>query len=677
MRWAIKTLLHSGLTGWFFLSFAAAAEPLDAGMVIREAHYAILPEEIGLGDVQAAWAAGRFQPVPPSGRLPVTLGGEHLWTRLVWDNPGARVRQVVLEIIDFLEDHTALYFENEAGDWEQHLAGENVPFAEKSLWGREPAFFINIPPREDWVVWINNASDESQWPLYRLHDPADNFLRLRRGHDKWTGFYYGGLLALACYNLFVYSVLRRKEILYFLIYVMTFGLGFFLYQGLQFEWIPWLQSPFHNLIMASVMCLSVVALTQFSRKFLVVADYVPWLDRWLRVFMLIMTGSTGVLLGYAVVLGVDRRLWTDWPGFYHGIFPVLTITIMVGYVVLALAGVFLLRRGCRQARFFLLGFGAIFLFLVPAMLSQVQGRPVLSDIVWVQIGSGLEMFFFAFALVDKIRIMRDEKDAAVEKAEHESAERTRLERAHAEIVRQKLLLEEMHQQKSEFLGIAAHDLKNPLNAIQAIAWLLEEDERRPGQARMPAGERVGFITDVADSAERMLAIIDTLLEAETLDSGRIELNLKGHPLGSLVEAAWRGLSSTAKAKGMVADISVPDGLLVLVDEARFRRVLENLLSNAIKYSPAGGSIRLEAAPDFVPGRVMITIGDSGPGFSEQDIPRIFGRYRKLSARPTGGESSTGLGLYIVKRLLELQGGSIRLASPPGQSAIFRIDIPAA
>ena len=105
------------------------------------------------------------------------------------------------------------------------------------------------------------------------------------------------------------------------------------------------------------------------------------------------------------------------------------------------------------------------------------------------------------------------------------------------------------------------------------------------------------------------------------------------------------------------------------------RVLENLLSNAIKYSPPGGEILLQAVGADAPGTIVIALHDSGPGFSASDLPQLFGRYRKLSARPTAGESSSGLGLYIVHRLLDLQGGRIALVSPPGKSAIFRIEVP--
>jgi signal transduction histidine kinase len=456
-----------------------------------------------------------------------------------------------------------------------------------------------------------------------------------------------------------------------------FGAAFFLYQGLQFRWLPWLQSPHHNLLIALCSCASIYALVQFSRNFLAIPDHIPGYDRWMARLGRFFGGLCGLLALYMVAIAVRRELWSNFPTFYLTVFKALALATAAGYAVISIVAAAALRSGCRQARFYLLGFGAIYLFLIPVLVSQARGTSAVSDIYWVQIGSCLEMLLFAFALADKLRDLRAQKNAAEEKALAETAERTRLERAHEEILRQRDRLEELDRQKSEFLGIAAHDLKNPLNAVQGIAVLLSADERLPASQRMRPEEREEFLSDVEDCSHQMLAIIDSLLETDALEGGRLKLAREPHALSDLVERAWRGLARTAEAKRITVSIRVPLHLRVMVDRDRFLRVLENLLSNAIKYSPPGGAILLQAVEGELPGRIVMALQDSGPGFSAADMPQLFGRYRKLSARPTAGESSSGLGLYIVYRLLELQGGTIAVISPPGQSAIFRIEVPSA
>ncbi len=677
LRPLIQTARSYVRIGWLLLALAFGLQARAASLESGTVEFALLPAGLGREAAEQAWTGGRFAPVPPAGTLPITAAGEDLWLRVVWSNPDASVRWVALELRDFFEDDTSIWVADAAGGWTEHRVGERIPFPERSLWGREPVAWFSTPGAASFVTWINARNDESQWPLFQIHDPADSYLKSRRGHDVWLGFYYGALLALGLYNLFLYTVLRRVEILYFLLYVGTFGVGFFVYQGLQFRWLPWLQSPHHNLLIAFCTCASIYALVQFSRKFLAIPDYIPGFDRWMERLGRLFAGLCGLLALYMLVVAVRRDLWTEFPAFYLAIFKALSLVTASAYAVISVVAAASLKAGCRQARFYLLGFGAIYLFLIPVLVSQAQGTAAVSDIYWVQIGSAVEMLLFAFALADKIRHMRDEKIAAEEKALAESVERTRLELAHEKILRQKQQLEELDRQKSEFLGIAAHDLKNPLNAVQGIAVLLSADESLPPAQRMAPAERKEFLSDIEDSSHQMLGIIDSLLETDALEGGRLKLSRAPHDLRGLVDRAWRGLARSAEAKHITVSLRVPDHLRVLVDADRFQRVLENLFSNAIKYSPAGGAILLQAVAGDVPGRVVIALQDSGPGFSAADMSQLFGRYRKLSARPTAGESSSGLGLYIVHRLLELQGGTIAVISPPGQSAIFRIDVPSA
>lgn len=662
---------------WLLLALAAGIRAEAAGLAVSAVEYARLPAGLDRGGAEQAWTEGRGTRLERGDALPATRAGEDLWLRIVWTNSGASARWVALELNDFFEDNTSIWVPDSAGGWTEHRVGERVPFSERSLWGREPVAWFSTPGQESFVTWLNARNDESQWPLFTIHDPADDYLKGRRAHDVWLGFYYGALLALAFYNVFLYTVLRRVEILYFLLYVAAFGVAFFLYQGLQFRWVPWLQSPHHNLLIALCSCASIFALVQFSRKFLAISQHIPGYDRWMALLGRFFGGLCGVLALYMLAIAVRRELWSDFPAFYLSVFKALALVTAAGYAVISIVAAAALRAGCREARFYLLGFGAIYLFLIPVLVSQARGTAAVSDIYWVQIGSCVEMLLFAFALADKLRHLRAEKNAAEEKALAETAERTRLERAHEEILRQKDRLEELDRQKSEFLGIAAHDLKNPLNAVQGIAVLLSADESLPASQRMPPEERREFLSDIEDSSHQMLGIIDSLLETDALEGGRLKLAREPHELSGLVERAWRGLARSAEAKRITVSLRVPLHLRVVVDRDRFQRVLENLFSNAIKYSPPGGAILLQAVQGELPGRIVIALQDSGPGFSAADMSQLFGRYRKLSARPTAGESSSGLGLYIVHRLLELQGGTIAVISPSGQSAIFRIEVPSA
>src|SRR5206468_5243470 len=123
------------------------------------------------------------------------------------------------------------------------------------------------------------------------------------------------------------------------------------------------------------------------------------------------------------------------------------------------------------------------------------------------------------------------------------------------------------------------------------------------------------------------------------------------------------------------DVDAPESLTVSGDPDRLREAIDNLVSNAIKYSPIGGEIAISVKRDD--DDVLIRVSDNGPGLSPEDMSRLFGRFQRLSAKPTAGESSTGLGLSIVKRIIDMHGGEVSAASAgPGQGSSFTITLPA-
>ena len=129
-------------------------------------------------------------------------------------------------------------------------------------------------------------------------------------------------------------------------------------------------------------------------------------------------------------------------------------------------------------------------------------------------------------------------------------------------------------------------------------------------------------------------------------------------------------------KQQTITVSAPPQLMTMCDTDRIREAIDNLVSNAIKYSPVGGRIAVVVTEDE--DNAMIRVSDEGAGLSPEDLGRLFGRFQRLSAKPTAGESSTGLGLSIVKRIIDMHGGEVTAESPgPGQGSIFTVTLPTA
>jgi signal transduction histidine kinase len=248
--------------------------------------------------------------------------------------------------------------------------------------------------------------------------------------------------------------------------------------------------------------------------------------------------------------------------------------------------------------------------------------------------------------------------------------RTHLELKHARdtIVRYGQELSRLNEEKNEFMGIAAHDLRSPLGTIQGFSDLLLDD---PEMARE---EREDFTRRISDTATRMSEMVQNLLDANRIERGEMKLNLAptelSAPLGGVVEA-YRPRAA-AKQQSVHLQNETPP-VTVVVDPSVLVQVLENLVSNAVKYSPPGKDIfvRLKRLPDAV----RCEVQDDGPGLSAEDQKKLFGKFARLSAKPTGGEHATGLGLSIVKKMVEAMNGRVWCESEPGRGALFIVQFP--
>ena len=229
-------------------------------------------------------------------------------------------------------------------------------------------------------------------------------------------------------------------------------------------------------------------------------------------------------------------------------------------------------------------------------------------------------------------------------------------------------LQEANALKSQLLHIAAHDLKTPLHSIRGFAEVLQ-DELADG------GETHELLDMIMGAADRMTTLISQILEAEALESGRLELELRPVDLEALARSVVSHHRQSAEAKQQQIVFAAEEAdLRVAASTDWMREALENLVSNAVKYSPHGKTIWVDVAAG--PEGVRFSVRDEGPGIQPLEQALLFKKFQRLSTRPTGNESSTGLGLSIVKLIVELHGGTVWAESAPGVGSTFFIELPA-
>jgi two-component system, sensor histidine kinase and response regulator len=244
-------------------------------------------------------------------------------------------------------------------------------------------------------------------------------------------------------------------------------------------------------------------------------------------------------------------------------------------------------------------------------------------------------------------------------------------RTHLELQYARQRLRDMNDEKNEFMGIAAHDLRNPLSAIRGYAEMIVEDAQDLQPAEIAEnGRRIG------ETARRMAEMVQNLLDANRIEHGELKLNLAATEMRALVSSVVETQRPRAAAKGQTIDLEIPENpVTARVDAAVAVQVLENLVSNAVKYSPLGKRIwvRLKGFPEAA----RCEVQDEGPGLSAEDQKKLFGKFARLSAKPTGGEHATGLGLSIVKKMVESMNGKVWCESQLGQGALFVAQFPSA
>ncbi len=231
-------------------------------------------------------------------------------------------------------------------------------------------------------------------------------------------------------------------------------------------------------------------------------------------------------------------------------------------------------------------------------------------------------------------------------------------------------IQEVNQRKSAFVTLVSHELKTPLTSMMGYTALLLE-----GQGGPLAQRQREWLGVIRDNADRLVTLIDDLLDMARIEAGKIELQRTPLDLVPLIQEVARVLRPQLEGKGQWLTLDLAEALPAVVGDAdRVRQILTNLLSNALKYTPPGGRITITARRDA--GCVRVAVQDTGIGLAPEDQAQLFTPFFRAQNDATQGVGGTGLGLAITQALVELHGGAITVTSVPGQGSTFSFTLPA-
>ena len=229
-------------------------------------------------------------------------------------------------------------------------------------------------------------------------------------------------------------------------------------------------------------------------------------------------------------------------------------------------------------------------------------------------------------------------------------------------------LVELNQLKNKFLGMAAHDLRNPLTSIRGFSEILLDGELGP-----ISEEQKEFLGIINTTSNEMLTLLNDLLDISVIESGKLDLQRTMGSLNKIITDRIRINEVIAEKKDMTIHADLDETPELLFDPNRITQVFDNIVSNAIKFSPSGTTVFVTMKKSG--NNIKVSVRDEGPGISEEDQSQLFGEFQRLSATPTGGEKSTGLGLSIVKKMVEAHNGTLTVESVVGSGATFSFELP--
>ncbi len=666
--------------------------PAVSGIVLGTScfYLADSTKALTLNDILSPSTLSRFkrstETIPSFGLVKPTY-----WFLIRVQNTTPTVDDWLLEIAYPPLDTVEVFTHDSSGTWSSVVMGDMMPFSVRPVKTRTYVVPLALHDTLARTIIVRvNTESSMQMPMILRH--SAQFAESTARTELVYGLFFGIMLALMLYNGFLYASLRSLYYAFYIIYMAASTLYLVVLNGFAQQYL-WNDSPrFINYLNVGMVGMVIFSLALFAREFLRLRRFAPQMAKALLVAMAggLAVAGLGIVLPYqlAVQIGVVVNF--------------ITITLVV------VSGALVWKRGNSSARYF---FIAVSFFLLGNIIFVLKTIGFLPSNIFtnhiVEIGLAIEGLLFAFALAERYRQFRIEKEAAQREAlrieqeaktqlEGKVEERTNeLAKTNAEMQRQmvilndqaveiemtnvelqekNLLLEGLNREKNEFLGVAAHDLKNPLQTI-----IMNTSMIRRYAERMSEEQQTELLDRIEETSRRMHDIIEKLLDSNAIESGKIVLHNASIPLVSEVRNLVQDYQHKATAKNITLHFtSEREDLCVFADKHRTAQVIENLLSNAIKFSPHGKNVFVRLTNDEAsPHHIRLDIQDEGPGLSTADKEKLFGKFTRLSARPTGGEHSTGLGLSIVKKLVEAMHGEIWCDSELGNGATFCVRLPSA
>jgi two-component system sensor histidine kinase BarA len=519
---------------------------------------------------------------------------------------------------------------------------------------RVPTFRVELPNSDPVDLYIRIESHSSSLiaplriqaePLHSSYFQMDSLL--------W-GFFYGGLLILAIYNLALFFGVKEKSLLAYVGYIFAVILWQFVWGGhthlLFTQGIPsWLAG--HSELIFVIIGISSGL---FTKTFLETEKYSPTAHPIINLLLICQA-----LTGLVCFIDLLPSMWKNNLVYGVGLIAIL------GYVYAGFEAFF---NNFKPARYFIFAWGMLATGAIVGMLSLLGVLPSNDFTTYCfQVGVFLEAGLFSFALMEK---SRGQLESEVEQATNDLRNNVELieeQNARLDIARKDAI--KASNVKSQFLANMSHEIRTPLNAILGFSKELNN-------AILPTDQQEQ-VRIVSTAAENLLTIVNDVLDFSKIEAGKLQINNQPFSPNKLLEemVTIMAKSSHSKRIEFVFDLKpLPEKLIG--DVFRIKQVLNNLLSNALKFTSSGTitfSVNGRTLPHGIH-ELNITVEDTGIGISRQDRKKLFNAFSQVDDALNRNYQGTGLGLVISRELVRLMNGDLTLKSVLGQGSTFSVSL---
>ncbi|MES2695776.1 MAG: sensor histidine kinase [Verrucomicrobiota bacterium] len=586
--------------------------------------------------------------------------GEAVWVRVTLRNPGATTLRGVLADSEYYTDRIDLWLKEPGTErWKQERAGEAVPAREKALWGRDAAFFVDVPAQGETTAYLRLEDHFGVWLRPVWWPEARTFLAAQLRDTVAETCYFGILLALLVYNGVLWARLRFADIGHYLGYLAS-GAAFMFMWRAQHPLVGWAAgSPLMETPLTVALAASGFFLARFGRVFLELEARVRWAERAARMMGLLMA-----ILAVGA-LAIPWMNGTIWLHFAVG-------GVALTHAVLLAGAIAAWRAGAYHAPYFVGSFGLLLAGVLPAAIIWLLAVPLGISAMAMMLGSALEMLLLSLAIADRFARMQQEKIAAQERAVTEAEERRIVQEAYADELEHEVRertreLVGANADKDRMIAVLGHDLRSPLTSLTLAA----EQE-----AGVTARERVArsFALDTAQTGRALLLLLEDVVLWARLRAGAVQT--VEHAAASVAVPAVELHRGGAERRGVNLRVEVDDGLRVRTDLVLAQTLVRNLVSNAVKLARSQVSVTVEQGCDAV-APVRVTVRDDGPGLPPAVAERLreWPEESRHTSNPWGARS--GLGLRLCVEIAQAMGTRLEVAAPGTSGTEISFTLPRA